>query len=400
MAKIKLTKSVVDAAQAQTCDVELRDTIVPGFLCKVTPTGRKVFMLQYRTNSGVRRKPALGQFGELTVEQARSLAQDWLAEVRRGGDPGHDKGEARKAPTVKELCGRFMEDHSKLHNKPSTQVGYQYQIDNFVIPAFGSKKVHEVTRHDITALMKRMEKSPTQANRVLSLVRKMFNLAELWGYRSDGSNPCRHVPKYPEKGSTRLITDEQMVSLFAYLDKAEAEGLEHPVYLLAVRLQFEFAARMSEILLLQWDWLDLPNGRVVWPDSKTGDMSKPLSEEVRQLLTNAPRYGQSPYVCPAILDHDKPFGPHSYYQAWRRILDRAGVPKVGTHGIRHRSATDIANSGIPVKVGMALTAHKTVAMFMRYVHTEDDPVRKAAELVASRRKSVVSTRQEPKEATT
>ncbi|MEN1557776.1 integrase, partial [Pseudomonas aeruginosa] len=113
-----------------------------------------------------------------------------------------------------------------------------------------------------TALMKRVEKSPTQANRVLSLVRKMFNLAELWGYRPDGSNPCRHVPKYPEKGSTRLITDDQMVKLFAYLDKAEAENLEHPILLLAVRLQFEFAARMSEILLLQWDWLDLPNGRV------------------------------------------------------------------------------------------------------------------------------------------
>ena len=70
-----------------------------------------------------------------------------------------------------------MDDHSKPHNKPSTQAGYQYQIDSFVIPAFGSKKVHEVTRNDITALMKRMEKSPTQANRVLSLVRKMFNLA-------------------------------------------------------------------------------------------------------------------------------------------------------------------------------------------------------------------------------
>ena len=92
-------------------------------------------------------KPALGQFGELTVEQARSLAQDWLAEVRRGGDPGLDKAEARKAPTVKELCGRFMENHSKPHNKPSTQDSYQYQIDKFVIPAFGSKKVIEVTRH-------------------------------------------------------------------------------------------------------------------------------------------------------------------------------------------------------------------------------------------------------------
>jgi predicted nuclease of restriction endonuclease-like (RecB) superfamily len=66
------------------------------------------------------------------------------------------------------------------------------------------------------------------------------------------------------------------------------------------------------------------------------------------------------------------------------------VPHVGTHGIRHRSATDIANSGIPVKVGMALTAHKTVAMFMRYVHTEDKPVREAAELVANRRKTITS----------
>ncbi|KGG85026.1 MULTISPECIES: tyrosine-type recombinase/integrase [Comamonas] len=401
MAKVKLTKSVVDTAQAQTCDVELRDTLVPGFLCKVTPTGRKVFMVQYRTNSGVRRKPALGQFGELTVEQARSLAQDWLAEVRRGGDPGLDKAEARKAPTVKELCGRFMEDHSKPHNKPSTQDSYQYQIDKFVIPVFGSKKVIEVTRHDITALMKSMEKSPTQANRVLSLVRKMFNLAELWGYRPDGTNPCRHLPKYPEKGSTRLITNEQMTKLFTYFEKAEAEGLEHPILLLPVRLQFEFAARMSEVRLLQWDWLDLPNRRVVWPDSKTDDMSKPLSAESRRLLEGASHYGDSPYVCPSIQKPDKPLSKNSYYQAWRRTLGRAGVPKVGTHGIRHRSATDIANSGVPIKVGMALTAHKTVAMFMRDVHTEDDPVRQAAELVATRRRTITGTQQhQPQETST
>ncbi len=105
------------------------------------------------------------------------------------------------------------------------------------------------------------------------------------------------MPKYPEKGSTRLITDDQMVNLSAYLDKAEAEKLEHPTYLLAIRLQFEFAARNSEIVQLEWDWLHLPNSRVVWPDSKTGDMSKSLSEEARRLLSNAPRYGDSPYVC-------------------------------------------------------------------------------------------------------
>jgi hypothetical protein len=57
---------------------------VPGFLVKVTPAGRKIFMLQYRTNAGERRKPAIGRYGEITVKQARSIAQDWLADIRKG----------------------------------------------------------------------------------------------------------------------------------------------------------------------------------------------------------------------------------------------------------------------------------------------------------------------------
>ena len=69
MAKIKLTKTAVESAQPQAKDVELRDTVVPGFLCKITPTGRRVFMLQYRTNSGQPRKPSLGLYGELAVPQ-------------------------------------------------------------------------------------------------------------------------------------------------------------------------------------------------------------------------------------------------------------------------------------------------------------------------------------------
>jgi len=70
MAKIKLTKSAVDAAQPQAQAIELRDTLVPGFLCKITPAGRKVFMLQYRTNAGERRKPALGLFGDRWIARS------------------------------------------------------------------------------------------------------------------------------------------------------------------------------------------------------------------------------------------------------------------------------------------------------------------------------------------
>jgi integrase len=83
---------------------------------------------------------------------------------------------------------------------------------------------------------------------------------------------------------TRLIKNPEVTKLFEYLDRADAPGLEHPVYTLAICLQFAFAARMSEIIALKWEWIEFDERRVVWPDSKTGDISKPLSDEAYDLL--------------------------------------------------------------------------------------------------------------------
>ena len=321
------------------------------------------------------------------------MAQDWLAEVRRGGDPGAAKTAARKAPTMKEYCHTFMEDYSKQRNKPTTQRGYWGVINRNIIPIMGRMKVQDVKRPDIAALMKKLAYKPAEANRTFGVLRKMFNMAEVWGLRPDGTNPCRHVPMYPPGKETRLIVDDELVLIFRHLEKLEAEGLENYVIPLAIRLQFEFAARRSEICPLEWDWLDFEKRRVVWPDSKTGGISKPMSAEAYRLLSTAPRREGCPYVLPSPNDPSKhlTFGEH--YSGWKRVLKAAGVPHVGTHGIRHRSTTDIANSGVPTKVGMKLTGHKTVAMFMHYVHTEDKPVRDAAELVASRRQAITGARQ-------
>jgi hypothetical protein len=77
-------------------------------------------MVAYVANNGQRRKPAIGRFGEITVEQARAIVQDWLADVPKGKDPSADKRAARQAPTVKELFERFISDYSEPRNKPST----------------------------------------------------------------------------------------------------------------------------------------------------------------------------------------------------------------------------------------------------------------------------------------
>ncbi len=191
--------------------------------------------------------------------------------------------------------------------------------------------------------------------------------------------------------------DDELALIFRHLEKLEAEGLENYVIPLAIRLQFEFAGRRSEICTLEWAWVDLENRRVVWPDSKTGGLQAHERGSLPAVFDGAapgglplrPAVAQRPDQAPDLGEH---------YGGWKRVLKAAGVPHVGTHGIRHRSTTDIANSGVPTKVGMKLTGHKTVAMFMHYVHTEDKPVRDAAELVASRRQAITGARR-PAEAT-
>ncbi|WP_425598074.1 tyrosine-type recombinase/integrase [Frateuria aurantia] len=263
------------------------------------PCGPPSVHAPYRTHAGERRQPALGQYGELTVDQARTMAQEWLAEVRKGGDPSAAKNAARKAPTMKEFCHTFMEDYSRQRNKPSTQRGYQGVIDRCIIPIMGRMKVQDVKHPDVAALMKKLAYKQAEANRTFGVLRKMFNLAEVWGLRPNGTNPCRHVPTYPPGKETRLIVDDELVRIFRHLEHLEAEKLENYVIPLAIRLQFEFAARRSEICPLEWSWVDLEHRRVVWPGSKTGGISKPMSEEACLLLSTVPQLDGCPYVPPS-----------------------------------------------------------------------------------------------------
>src|SRR3546814_1869534 len=75
------------------------------------------------------------------------------------------------------------------------------------------------------------------------------------------------------KASLLEREDAELIRIYKNLNPADSEGLEHRTLTLAVRLQFAFAARMSEILPPQWDWIDFGNRRVAWPTSKTGSIS-------------------------------------------------------------------------------------------------------------------------------
>ena len=189
----KLTKRVIESAPIKDKDFILWDTELKGFHCKITPNGKKSYFLYYRTNDGRQRRPKIGSHGVITCEQAREIAQQWIADVAQGNDPSANKHALRKSPNVKQLFDRYMLEHAP-HKKISSQKRDKRLGEIYIVPYLGHLKVSSITRDDIFKLHQMMQN--VNANRMLSLLSKMLNLAELWGYRPDGSNPCRHVKKY------------------------------------------------------------------------------------------------------------------------------------------------------------------------------------------------------------
>src|SRR3546814_10535518 len=116
----------------------------------------------------------------------------------------------------------------------------------------GRMKVQDVKRPDVAGMMKKMTHKPADANRTFSVMRRMFNLAEVWGYRPDGTNPCRHVPMFPNGKATHLISDEDMGKLFRHLDHLEAEGLEHYVIPLAIRQSEEHTSELQSLMRISY----------------------------------------------------------------------------------------------------------------------------------------------------
>ena len=119
-------------------------------------------------------------------------------------------------------------------------------------------------------MMKKMAHKPADANRTFSVMRKMFNLAGYGAIVLTQHQPATAImPMYPNGKATHLIGDEEMGRVNCYLDQLEAEGLEHAVIPLAHPPAISgLPLAFLKIVSLQWDWIDLENRRVVWPDSR------------------------------------------------------------------------------------------------------------------------------------
>ena len=129
-----------------------------------------------------------------------------------------------------------------------------------------------------------MRHIPYQANRCLEVVSKMFSLAEMWGLRPDGTNPRKHIRKYPEEKRERFLSAAELRRIGEVLREMEAEGIELPSAILAARLLILTGCRLNEIMTLKWAHVDLADRVLRLPDSKTGAKIVHLGKPAHQKM--------------------------------------------------------------------------------------------------------------------
>lgn len=207
----------------------------------------------------------------------------------------------------------------------------------------------------------------------------MFNLAEIWGLRPDGSNPCRHVPKYREVKRQRHLSHAELQRLGEMLSEVEHDGSESRFIVAAFRLLILTGCRLGEIQTLKWEYITADGMEL--PDTKTGARRIPLPAAARAVLSALPRVPNTPYVIAGKIE-----GKHAtdLQHAWRRIRDRAGLADVRIHDLRHTYASNAVSAGMPIQMVGRLLGHTQIQTTMRYAHLADDPVRLAAEENAKR----------------
>lgn len=403
----KLTKRIVDELQVADKAELVWDTDLRGFGVRVSPSGAKAYVLQYRTTAGRSRRMTIGRHGVLTVDEARTRARKHLASVSDGGDPMGDRSALRASPTVNDLLSRHIDEYARIHNSERTLQSTQRLFDQFARPALGALKAEGVTRQDVSKLHVSMKETPRQANLLLANLSKAFANAELWGLRPNQSNPCRHIKRYPENHRERFLSVEELERLGAAMNEAETEGLpwlesgkakskhlpkpENRRTIVAagplgvIRSLLFTGARLSEICELRWEHVDFQAGTLKLPGKKGGARkTHPVGSAALELLASIRRVEGSPWVFARPNDPRRCISTEVVENAWQRLRARSGIEDVRLHDLRHTVGTFASQAGVNAFIVRDVLRHASTAMTNRYVNFDADPVRDVSDRVAAR----------------
>jgi integrase len=353
MPRLKLTKSSIDVLPTPSSDVIYWDAAVPGFGLKVTPKGRKVFVVLYRTGgAGSKlRKYTIGPYGRVTLHQARVAAQKVFAAKLEGRDLAAEKREARRrvvADRVEDLLETFILQHVSQNRSA-------YEISRLLRREMGKpwsgRSIHEITKRDVVDVISAIEQrgAPGTANKTLKVIKTFLRWCV--GRAVLDRSPAEGVPM-PAKVVTRdrVLTDGELaqVILAARQMSGPYGGI---VELLALTGQ-----RREEVAAMTWGELDLH--RRVWtlPKSRTKNAKEHavhLSEQSMAVLLHTTVRG--PFVFTVL--GSKPF--REFSRTKRQIDEFSGVTGWRLHDLRRTCVSGMARIGIPPHVADKILNHQS-----------------------------------------
>lgn len=410
----KLNRKTIPTLKPEAKAVLYYDENLKGFGLKIEPTGARSFFIEYRPGAGGRgvakKRMALGSADTLSPEQARALAADYLAGIRRGEDPASDRNSERSDPTVADLCDEYLKDGIDL-KKASTIATDRGRIERHIKPLLGKKKVKSVTKPDIEKFMRDVAAGKTAtvvktgkqgksvvtggkgtATRTVRLLGGIFSWAVNQKMRPD--NPAHGIKKYPDQSGERYLSSDELARLGEAIALASTVGIQrapsdskHAPKALTNTID-EWAAagillliltgcRLGEVLNLRWDQVDLERGLLFLPDSKTGRKTIVLSGAAMLVLKDLKRVGDF------VITGADPGKPRAdLKRPWTLVKAAADLDGVRLHDLRHTYASIGAGGGLGLPVIGKLLGHADVKTTARYSHLDADPVRRAADMIA------------------
>jgi integrase len=371
---MRLNKRAIDAASYNPdgpSQQVLWDDQLPNFGLRLYDSGAKAFVIRYRNQAGQRRYMTIGRFGLMTVQEARAAAMEALASVKNQGADPVEEVRRESAETIERLAEAFIEKHCRIRRK--TWETDRRRLEIHILPRWKGRAPASITRGELADLHREIGKeTPIEANRVIQLLRVMFNFAVDEGMVPETFNPLRRFNFFPEKSRDRWLRPHEIPALFGAI--GEVDNIYIRNFYLVLLLT---ATRRNELLLARWDQVSFERRELRIPETKNGTSHTiPLSSAAIDLLQELPRQLGNPYI---FCSHIAGQSLQAVNRRWNTVREKAGLDDVVLHDFRRTAASWIAQAGYSEIVIKALLNHTLEGATAVYTRMQPEAVREAVE---------------------
>jgi len=371
--KFKFTKRKIESLKPTDKTIVYHDNETTGLKLTVSKAGTYTFMV-YRKIKGRPERVKLGNFPAMTVEQAKKQADSINGLISKGINPNDGIRADRAELTFEELFVEYMDSHAKPHKK--SWRGDESNYNNH-LSHLRNKKLSQITPKDIKGLHLKIGKKSGhyQANRVLALLKVMFNKATDWGL-FDLANPAQRIKQHKEVSRDRFLQADELQSFFKAVADEKNKTIRDYIWISLLT-----GARRSNVLAMQWDEINFERAEWRIPDTKNGTPhTVPLIKTAIQILEQRKLSQDSKFVFSGTGKSGHLVEPK---KGWIRIKERAGIKDLRLHDLRRSLGSWQATTGASLSIIGKTLAHKNVNTTAIYARLNNDPVRESMEKATS-----------------